>query len=50
MANPRSNRAIEHLLQNTNDADFNYPGTKLRLRYRMASPSRPPSEPEKRIR
>jgi transposase/predicted nucleic acid-binding Zn-ribbon protein len=50
MANPRSNRAIEHLLQNINDADFNYPGTKLRLRYRMASPSRPPSEPEKWVR
>ena len=37
MANPRSNRAIEHLLQNLNDAAFNYPGTHLRLHYSMAS-------------
>jgi hypothetical protein len=43
LANPRANRAIEHLLQNLNDADFKYPGTKLRLHYRMASPTRPPS-------
>jgi transposase len=41
MANPRSNRAIEHLLKNLNDAAFNYPGTSLRLRYRMASQSLP---------
>lgn len=49
LANPRSNRAVKHLLQSLNDADFNYPGTKLRLQYRMASPSRPPSEPENRV-
>jgi hypothetical protein len=37
MANPRSNFAIEHLLHNLNDAVFNYPGTNLRLHYRMVS-------------
>lgn len=37
MANPRSNRAIEHLLEHLNDAAFNYPGTNLLLSYRMAS-------------
>ena len=35
MANPRSNRAIEHLLTHLNDAEFNYPGTNLRLEYRL---------------
>ncbi len=39
MANQRSNRAIEHLLKNLNDAAFNYPGTNLRLSYCMASQS-----------
>lgn len=33
MSNPRSNRAIAHLLQHLNDAEFTYPGTKLRLVY-----------------
>ena len=37
MANHRSNLAIEHLIHNLNDAAFNYPGTNLRLHYRMAS-------------
>ena len=40
MANPRLNRAIEHLLKNLNDAAFNYPGTNLRLFYRM-TPAKP---------
>ena len=39
MANPRSNRAIEHLLQKLNDAEFNYPGSSLRLSYQMGSAS-----------
>ena len=33
MSNPRSNRAIAHLLQHLNDAEFTYPGTNLRLLY-----------------
>ncbi len=32
-SNPRSNRAIAHLLQHLNDAEFTYPGTYLRLVY-----------------
>ena len=39
MANPRSNRAIEHLLQDLNATELNFPGTGLRLVYRMASAS-----------
>lgn len=35
MANARSNNAIQHLLHHLNDAAYNYPGTKLRLVYRM---------------
>ena len=33
LANPRTNRAIEHLLQELNTASVTYPGTKLRLVY-----------------
>jgi len=44
MANPRFNRAIEHLLSNLNDAEFNYPGSSLRLSYCMASPTPSPTE------
>jgi Transposase protein len=33
MSNPRSNRAIAHLLQHLNDSEFTYPGTNLRLVY-----------------
>jgi transposase len=35
MANPRTNRAIEHLLKHLNDAEFNFPGTALKLIYSM---------------
>jgi len=49
MANPRSNRAVEHLLQYLNDAAFNYPGTNLRLHYRMVPPSLSPLVAEKRV-
>jgi hypothetical protein len=37
MANPRSNRAILHLLAHLNDASFTYPGTNLKLLYTMPS-------------
>ena len=40
MANPRSNRAIEHLLANLNDTEFNYPGTNLKMCFTMATPSK----------
>ena len=35
MANPRSNRAIEHLLAELNNTESNYPGTTLKLVYRL---------------
>lgn len=35
LANPRTNRAIGHLLQELNAASATYPGTKLRLIYRL---------------
>jgi transposase len=36
LANPRSNRAIQHLLDNLNAAEFPYPGTNLRLTYTLS--------------
>jgi hypothetical protein len=36
MSNPRSNRAIAHLLDHLNAAEFTYPGTNLRLVYSIA--------------
>jgi hypothetical protein len=36
MSNPRSDRAIAHLLENLNAAEFTYPGTDLRLVYSIA--------------
>jgi hypothetical protein len=36
MSNPRSNRAIAHLLDHLNSAEFTYPGTDLRLIYSIA--------------
>ena len=41
MANPRSNRAIQHLLDDLNAAAFTYPGTNLKLEYALLGP---PSE------
>jgi hypothetical protein len=38
LANPRSNRAIQHLLDHLNAAEFTYPGTTLRLTYTLAAP------------
>jgi transposase len=35
MANARSNRAVDHLLSQLNEAEFNYPGTNLRLVYSL---------------
>jgi hypothetical protein len=37
MTNPRSNRAIAHLLEYLNAAKFTYPGTNLQLVYSIAS-------------
>jgi transposase len=46
LANPRSNRAIQHLLDHLNAAEFTYPGTNLRLTYTLsASPSMDTSVP-----
>ena len=42
MANPRSNRAIQHLLDHLNAAEFVYPGTNLRLSYALTGS--PPDE------
>lgn len=39
MANPRTNRAIEHLLQELNTPPVTYPGTKLRLVYLLVGAS-----------
>jgi transposase len=36
MSNPRSDRAIAHLLDQLNATEFNYPGTSLRLIYSIA--------------
>ena len=36
MSNPRSNRAIAHLLEHLNEAELTYPGTSLRLIYSIA--------------
>lgn len=35
LANPRSNRAIQHLLDHLNAAECAYPGTNLRLTYTL---------------
>jgi hypothetical protein len=36
MSNPRANRAIAHLLDHLNAAEFTYPGTSLKLIYSIA--------------
>ncbi len=38
LANPRSNRAIQHLLDHLNAAECTYPGTEFRLRYTLGDP------------
>jgi len=42
MSNPRSNRAIAHLLEHLNAAEFTYPGTHLQLVYSIAGHAGPP--------
>ena len=37
LANPRSNRAIQHLLDHLNASEFVYPGTTLRLTYTLTA-------------
>jgi hypothetical protein len=43
MSNPRSNRAIAHLLEHLNAAEFPYPGTNLRLVYSIAGVAETPN-------
>jgi hypothetical protein len=43
MSNPRSNRAIAHLLEHLNAAEFTYPGTSLRLVYSIAGQAETPN-------
>ena len=38
LANPRSNRAIQHLLAHLNAAESTFPGTEFRLRYTLGEP------------
>ena len=38
LANPRSNRAIQHLLEHLNAAEFTYPGTNFRINYTLSAP------------
>jgi hypothetical protein len=38
LANPRSNRVVQHLLDHLNAAEFIYPGTNLRLTYTLLDP------------
>jgi hypothetical protein len=48
MSNPRSNRAIAHLLEQLNAAEFTYPGTNLKLMYSIAGePTPADSAPDK---
>jgi transposase len=38
LANPRSNRAVQHLLDHLNATESTYPGTEFRLRYSLGVP------------
>jgi transposase len=38
LANPRFNRAVQHLLDHLNATESTYPGTKSRLRYSLGDP------------
>jgi hypothetical protein len=40
LANPRSNHAVQYLLDHLNAAEFTYPGTNLRLAYTLSDPTR----------
>jgi len=46
LANPRSNRAVQHLLEHLNAAEFTYPGTRLRLTYTLSAP---PSSDDRKV-
>ena len=48
MANPRSNRAIQHLLGELNATEFKYPGTNLKLEYSLLGSPPEPSPDETR--
>ncbi len=37
LANPRSNRAVQHLLDHLNATEYTYPGTNLRLLYSLSA-------------
>jgi hypothetical protein len=43
MSNPRSDRAIAHLLEHLNAAEFTYPGTNLQLVYSIAGEAESPN-------
>jgi transposase len=43
MSNPRANRAIAHLLEHLNAAEFTYPGTNLRLVYSITGQAETPN-------
>jgi hypothetical protein len=45
MSNPRANRAITHLLEHLNAAEFTYPGTSLKLVYSIAGQAETPDLP-----
>jgi len=45
LADPRSNHAVEHLLEHLNATEFTYAGTRLRLIYTLAAP--PPKDAAK---
>jgi SMC interacting uncharacterized protein involved in chromosome segregation len=38
LSNPRSNRAVEHLLAHLNATETTYPGTEYRLRFTLSEP------------
>jgi transposase len=40
LANPRSNKAVEHLLDELNAAEMTYPGTQLKLIYKLVGSSK----------
>lgn len=44
LANPRANRAAQHLLDHLNAAELCYPGTTLRLKYALSAPSPTPPD------
>ncbi|MDA0842023.1 MAG: hypothetical protein O3B01_11290 [Planctomycetota bacterium] len=41
LANPRSNRALQHLLDHLNATEANFPGTEFRLSYTLGNDGNP---------